>query len=279
MATTVKKQMFVTPKGVARFPWLTVPDTRFDKEGKYKIDLVLDLEDEAAAQFVDALSQENKAHWDEVAKKDKSKAAASKSPHDPFKPDIDRSTGDETGKIVVKFSSQFPPTLWDAARQKITGDIKVGGGSEVRVAFVKNFYYNAKDKECGMNLYLQQVQIIKLVEYGSQSVAAEGFDDEGDGFHADQPPPEEFGDKQGEEAEDHIPGLGPEDGKKDEPTDDPVYADIDAALADDKKLNLADRCAKAGLGYEELKPILLDAKKNPVMFRIKLNTVLKSKGA
>jgi hypothetical protein len=32
---------FTTPKGVAQYPWLSKPDTKFSEEGEYKVNLIL----------------------------------------------------------------------------------------------------------------------------------------------------------------------------------------------------------------------------------------------
>ena len=33
---------FTTPKGIAQYPWLSIPDTKYNKpEGVYKVDLII----------------------------------------------------------------------------------------------------------------------------------------------------------------------------------------------------------------------------------------------
>ena len=32
---------FTTPKGIAQYPWLSKPDTKFNEEGVYKVDLII----------------------------------------------------------------------------------------------------------------------------------------------------------------------------------------------------------------------------------------------
>jgi hypothetical protein len=283
IADMSKAEVHITPKGIALHPWLTLPDTKFDKEGKYKVDLRLDPDDEVHAAFIEKLSDDNKRHWDEVAKKDKKKAAIARSPRDPIKAEVDPATGEETGMVIVRFSSRYQPSLFDADRNQITDDLKIGTGSVVKVAFTKNYYYNAKDNEVGLNLYLMQVQIVKLVEYNARGVAVAGFEVEDGGFKADQPPPKESfptdapGEGEEDEEQDDLPFDNPPpaaSGGDDDPRDEL----IEKALVDDKKLGLADRSHKAKIGYPQLRE-LWDAKKgNPAMFRIALNTMLKQKG-
>ena len=32
---------FTTPQGVAQYPWLSKPDTKFSEEGDYKVNLII----------------------------------------------------------------------------------------------------------------------------------------------------------------------------------------------------------------------------------------------
>ncbi len=36
---------FTTPQGVAQYPWLSKPDTKFSEEGDYKVNLILTTKD------------------------------------------------------------------------------------------------------------------------------------------------------------------------------------------------------------------------------------------
>lgn len=277
-----KKPMFLTPQGIALYPWLTTPDKQFNPEGDYKVELKLDPNDPEVEKFIDGLADDVKAYFTEAAKKDKSKAGLAKTARVPVHADVERDTGQETGLVVVKFKSGFKPGLFDSMGSPIVDDIKVGSGSIIRVAFTKNFYDAFGG---GMNLYLQQVQIIKFVEYNARGVSA--FDAVEGGYQADQPEPAEgFGGDSNPDAEkvevekDDLPFDKPQQkkapaGKAEE---DPRDALIDKALLEDTKFKLADRSAKAKLGFDDLRE-LWDAKKgNPAMFRIGLNNLLKQKG-
>ena len=37
---------FTTPQGVAQYPWLSKPDTKFSEEGDYKVNLILSKKDD-----------------------------------------------------------------------------------------------------------------------------------------------------------------------------------------------------------------------------------------
>lgn len=275
-----KKQVFLTPKGIALYPWLTTPDKQFNPEGDYKVELKLDPNDPEVEKFIDGLADDVKAYFTEAAKKDKAKAGLAKTARVPVHADVERDTGQETGLVVVKFKSGFKPGLFDSMGSPIVDDIRIGSGSIIRVAFSKNFYDAFGG---GMNLYLQQVQIIKFVEYNARGVSA--FDAVEGGFQADQPAPaEEFGGNKDEDKvkveDDDLPFDKPQQKKAPaaKAEDDPRDEKIDKALVEDTKFKLADRCAAAKLGFPELRELWDSKKGNPAMFRISLNNLLKQKG-
>lgn len=148
-------EVFVSPRGIARFPYLTSPDTKFDPEGKYRVDLELDASEREAKEFLMSL--------------DKDVAEFSKDARRPFKRD------DDSGMYIVRFGSKFKPNVFDATRNRIPDEVNVGSGSVVKVAFEKHFYPGFGG---GMNLYLKAVQVIELVEYGGPGAEAFGFEDE-----------------------------------------------------------------------------------------------------
>jgi hypothetical protein len=64
---------------------------------------------------------------------------------------------------------------------RMTEEIAVGNGSDVKVAFEPMPYMVAGTKKVGVSLRLKAVQVIDLVEYGSPATSV--FDEE-DGFTA-----------------------------------------------------------------------------------------------
>lgn len=299
MAAEVKRQLFISPRGIADYPYLVKPDMGSEgfrnSKGVFKIGLKLDPEDPQHAEFLAALEEENRQYHAALAKKEPKKKAMCADPRMPFKAEIDPDTGDPTGLVIVKFKSYHKPRLFDAARQPILGEANIGNGSEVKVAFTKNFYFMATDSTVGMNLYLSSVQVLKLVEFTGGD-APEGFEAE-DGYQADQPPPkEEFPDNDDkgdgappvtrkakqEEPDDDIPFDHPPKvkagAKKETDADDPRLVLIDAAIAGDAVLG--DLCKKANLGYDELL-VIWEAtvpKGNSSMFKIKVRNAVKQKG-
>jgi hypothetical protein len=143
---------FVTPKGVAQYPWLTKPDTKFSEEGVYKVSLAIP---EADAKAFAKAAQDTFVNEYGQAKLSKA--------HMPFKKD-------EDGNLVFSFKSKLKPRLYDSAGKPITEDVAVGGGSVLKVSGAFGPYN--KGANMGVALYLNAVQIIELVEFSSNPFGA-----------------------------------------------------------------------------------------------------------
>lgn len=159
---------FITPKGKAGYLNLETPDTRFDPEGKYKATVTLS-EDEA--EKIIALCKEEA--MDELGPK---KAAKAKMP----------GKTNEDDSVTLTFKSKSKPKLFDAKGNPIKGnieDLRIGSGSTIRVKGSAKAYENGAN--IGVTLYLNEVQIIKIVEYGGGGFTA---DDDEEGFVASSEP-------------------------------------------------------------------------------------------
>ena len=184
-----KKVRFTTPKGIAVFPWLDKPDTKFNPEGKYRVDLKLSAEDG------EALNAKLQPIFDKVVK------AAEKNPktkgkrlkiNDYYKRVVD-DNGDETGEWLFSFKMTasgvrkdgtkwaMQPDLYDAAGQKLTSP--VWGGSIIKVGFEVTEY--DKPIGVGISLRLNAVQVIKLVTSGQRDASMHGFVDESEDEDSD----------------------------------------------------------------------------------------------
>lgn len=150
----MSKFRFVTPKGTALWPWLAVPDTRFDTEGKFKTDLLVakaeaeDLMTKAKALFVEEFGEKSlkKAKW-------------------PFEIE------EESGAVRFRAKSSKKPVLYDGAGTVIPEDLNVGNGSVLKLSGIMSTY-NAGGNT-GVTMYLNAVQIINLVEFGGNNFEAE----------------------------------------------------------------------------------------------------------
>lgn len=163
MAAKQEREVFVTPKAAAMWPFVTRPSTTFNPEGVYKVTLVLDPSDEEHKKFLGSLK---------LLVEDAKTQLKQKVVHPPWKPQKNEE-GINTGLYEVTFKSSFAPRVFDAVGNKINGDLNVGNGSVVRVSYRPNIY---KGMGGGVNLYFQGIQIIDLVEYSGGDADDFGFE-------------------------------------------------------------------------------------------------------
>lgn len=199
MADTKRKNPTkTTPSGIASWPKVVVPDSKFVKTGEWTTKFLLDPNAKGVAEFlkylddaVDAAVAEMKQEHAKYAKQIKRVAA--------YRDATDKE-GNETGQIELTFKRPCqitpeqgknagktfelaPPRLFDAMGTPLTTDPKLGGGSVIKVSFEHWPYFSAKEKEVGITRRLLAVQILKLVQYdGSKDAADYGFEAEEDGF-------------------------------------------------------------------------------------------------
>lgn len=203
-----KKPTIVTPKGIAKFPYLNKADFKFKPEyGEYKTALILsakdaapliDMADKALAEalagdkFIAAIKEravENKKL------KAKGKDELGKVPQNLPYTVLTDDAGEETGEVEFKFSTAAGGKnkktdevwtrklkLFDAKKKPVTENI--WSGTEMKVAFsVGPYFINAKVGG-GSKFYLEAVQVLNLVSGGDgKNAEGYGFGDE-DGYEA-----------------------------------------------------------------------------------------------
>ena len=178
MATKIVR--YVSPKGIAMYPWVLTADTAFVKEGVYHIQLECPQDDPKTTELVEKLTVILDKEHDALSKEKKKKLNKI-----PF---FEES---EDGKhLVFKFkqnkiikrkdgtTSEVKIPLFDAKGKPITKEIKLGNGSVCRISFTVAPYYNATNKGVGLSLRLVAVQVIELVEYSAGNAESYGFDEE-----------------------------------------------------------------------------------------------------
>jgi hypothetical protein len=191
-----------SPKGVARYPYLNTPDTKFNPDGDYKVGLVLEPGEETDA-FVAKLEAAMEAS---VAK------AKKENPGKKIKvADLSMTTDEDTGKVTVNFKMKAKvttkagktfeqkPALFDA-KGKPMSDKRVGGGSVIKVAFDPTPFYTAT-VGAGVTLRLQAVQVISLNSGGNRDASGFGFGAE-EGYEDDGVPASPFENEEGDSQED-----------------------------------------------------------------------------
>jgi hypothetical protein len=185
-----KAELVKSPEGIAVYPWLNKPDTKFNPDGEYRTKLRIPAEE--AQGFITklmAIYEANVAEQTKIAKK-KVKAA-----NLPWAETFDEE-GNEDGfiefsfkrkaKVTMKDGSQFESkvALFDSANNPLPADVSVYGGSTIVIAAEVVPYYTAT-VGAGITLRLKAVQVKKLVQGGGNGGASSfGFDADEDGYKA-----------------------------------------------------------------------------------------------
>ena len=157
-----------TPQGKAAWPHLNKPDTKFDKDGIYSINLRLPRED--AEGVVNTIKDVLKESVESAKKEQKGKKV--KVAPLPIK-DVEDEQGNPTGEVEIKFklravgqsggdSWEQKPAIFDASGKPMTET--VGSGSTVKVGCEVVPYYTSM-AGAGVTLRLKAVQVLDLVEY------------------------------------------------------------------------------------------------------------------
>lgn len=189
----------ITPKGIASWPRLHEPDTKYKKEGEYSIKLRLS--GAAAEELKAVLDQayqdsydDNKAAIEDAKRKEKNpnKRKEIKERADlPYKDlyENDELTGATEFNFKMKASGISQKTGKPWARKPavftVSGAVmpadkvsKVGGGSMVKVAYEVSPFWTLP-LGAGVSLRLEAVQVIELRSFSDRSASAFGFGSEG----------------------------------------------------------------------------------------------------
>ncbi len=192
----------VTPTGIAQYPWLHAPDTKFSEVGDYRTNLILDRKDaEPLIVKIDAAIKEAI-----TLGKEKAKGKEIKKAEPPYFDQLN-DEGVPTGKVILKFKCKakittktgetFPnkPVVVDAKGKPIQ-NVNVWGGSEIKVSAELIPYYTTL-VGAGVSMRLKAAQVIQLVEGNNSNF---GFKEETGYQH--EPIVEEFNEKKVSSEED-----------------------------------------------------------------------------
>jgi hypothetical protein len=158
---------FISPKGIAKWPRLDQPYSWNDAAGRNMPD--------PDGQYECLMSVSKKDAQALIAAVDAaSKEAGFKPKHLPYKPEVDKDTGEETGNIEFKFKaygkrkdgSKNRVLFFDAKGRPVPSDVRLTNGSTIRCL---GYITVAR---LGARLNLKEIQIIDLIEQ-----QASGFDE------------------------------------------------------------------------------------------------------
>ena len=162
---------FTTAKGIAYYPYISAPDTKFDEQGHYKVNLCLSEED---AQPVIELIKQSVVEGIKALKKDKPNTEIKQAPL-PFSKEVD-DDGNPTGNVIIKFKSKaaYKPAVFDSKGNMMTNS-NIYGGSEIKVNGSCAFFHTAMIG-AGVSIRLRAVQVIQYVA-GANGATKFGFEE------------------------------------------------------------------------------------------------------
>jgi hypothetical protein len=163
-----------TPAGIARYPRLNSPDTKFSEEGQYKVDLEMSQEDaKPFIEQIEAMFADFVADKKRELKKDKLKIHAAPWTENDGMVQLKLKVK-ATGKSKDGETYTRQPKLFDASGRIVNENI--GGGSKLKIAVVPYMWYTAS-LGAGITLQPKAVQILDLVTWSSGGTAeAYGFE-------------------------------------------------------------------------------------------------------
>ena len=161
----LKKVKFTSKQGRAQYPWLNEPDTAFNKEPRYKTNLIVQDASSMVAEIEKVAEAEFGKDWHKATM--------------PF------GTDEETGETVFKIKSQYAPYFFDSKGAPLVGKQipTLWSGSVIRVGgYIAPYIISGKK---GVTLHLTKVQVIEPVS-GSSGSGDDAFDAVDGGFVADE---------------------------------------------------------------------------------------------
>lgn len=191
-ATKRKKVLVVTPIGLAVWPHLHSPDTKFDKDGVYRVQVAYAAESDEATKLVGqitawvekAIADENK-RLVEDGKKAKAPSAFKRADL-PYKMELN-DEGEETGRMLFNFKLKAKGTtregtvferrvaLYLKNGSPLPKDAKLGGGSKIQVSYEPNPFFTG-GLGAGVSLRMEAVMVHELVEWAQRDASGYGFD-------------------------------------------------------------------------------------------------------
>lgn len=179
-----------TPRGTANYPYLNTPDTKFNPDGDYKVNLALE-DNEANRKFISKLEANRDKLLADFAPANEAKAKGKKV----MLADLYEET--DEGEIILKFKQRAvirtkagktfnkKVALFDRHGKPMT-DI-IGYGSTIKVCFDMCPYYTPSTKLAGCSLRLVAVQVIDLKSGdGMDDGSAYGFSEEEGTYEASE---------------------------------------------------------------------------------------------
>ncbi len=169
---------FITPKGIAKFPRLTIPDEKYQTLG---VTLLLKADDPETNKFIEMVERiQEDCYQAEVnlLKAQRSKLADVTTRRKSIISQDEDKEGNPTGFIAFKFNMKgydrnnkiiMIPKV-DAKRNSLPNDTEIWGGSVLKLAIYYQSQFAETQKVAGAKFFINAVQVVELV-----SGRSEGF--------------------------------------------------------------------------------------------------------
>lgn len=171
-----------TPIGVARWPRLNQPDTKFDENGVYSCKLILEEQDytELESKLQPWYDQQYARFCKEMGKKQLRKAASV-----PVRVNDDGEFEVYAKQVAKKETSKgtlnFTVALFDSQGKKMNDAPNIGNGSKVRLGVEPTAWF-VPSLGFGYTLRLKAAQVIDLVEFNPGGSDSFAFDSQEGGY-------------------------------------------------------------------------------------------------
>lgn len=193
------KKFYTTPAGIAKFPALNKPETKFAPEGVYKVDLLYPEDELEEGTKLAAFVEQMEAKLEDfiqtkIENGDIKKAKQKTLSRKPILGDDEDKEGESTGQVYLRAKMKArvepkgkepfeqKPDIFDTVNKKpIEHPPQIWGGSRLQLSLEPIPYYSPKDNEAGISFRLRAVRILELVTSGSRGADGYGFDDDVDG--------------------------------------------------------------------------------------------------
>jgi hypothetical protein len=185
---------FITPRCEAQWAFLAFPQTKFNPDGVYAVNMLFDADSEDWKKLKEKIDELVDIAFEEKTKGMKPGVRKQFKKHYPYQDQLDDESGEPTGKIIIKAKKdavfknkkgetiKFKPRLFDAKGKKLKAgnNFIVPNGSIIKVQVYPSAFDMAANKIAGITLKLEAAQIIELAEMSG------GFGEEEGSFDADE---------------------------------------------------------------------------------------------
>jgi hypothetical protein len=192
----VARQYKQSPKGIALHAWINKADVKFNADGLYHVDHIMEGDD--AEAFRKKIDEQVEEALREHTKEMKPGEAKKWGPHYPYIVEENEDTGAETGRIVFKYKQNAVIHMEDGTKKPIKISVRdaknkvtatpIYSGDVIKLLYAPRVTVATSNKTVGVRLDFCAAQIIKKQERkggGGGFSEEDGYEDE-HGFNEEE---------------------------------------------------------------------------------------------